>query len=141
MNDWLDRQLQRWLPWAQAWHALLRSFGLHVLTGFVAVGGHYLSMAGLLHAGAPHLWASGLGFCVGATLRYLLSYHAVFSPQNGVRTTLTRFLTVLGLQLLANLALLESLIQLGLPLWWAQIFTTILLTFANFAAYRWWVFR
>jgi len=33
------------------------------------------------------------------------------------------------------------MIELGLPLWPAQIVTTVLLTVSNYLAYRLWVFR
>jgi putative flippase GtrA len=43
--------------------------------------------------------------------------------------------------MLANTALLGALLATGIGVWPAQIATTILLTFANYAAYRLWVFR
>ena len=48
---------------------------------------------------------------------------------------------VILLQLALNSALLALLLDGGVPLWPAQIATTIVLTFANYLAYRLWVFR
>jgi len=48
---------------------------------------------------------------------------------------------VIGVGMIANTGLLAALLGVGLPLWPAQIATTILLTFGNYVAYRLWVFR
>lgn len=119
----------------------LRSFTLHVLTGFLAVAAHYALMWLLVRAGMAALPASTLGFTAGAATRFLLSYLHVFAPSEGVPATLFRFLLALAFQMLANMLLLGGLLRLGLGLWVAQVATTILLTFANYVIYRLWVFR
>jgi putative flippase GtrA len=65
----------------------------------------------------------------------------VFAPTKGLTTAGWRFVVVIGVGMLANTALLGALLSLGVPLWPAQIATTILLTFGNYVAYRLWVFR
>lgn len=119
----------------------IRSFSLHVLTGFIAVAAHYALMWLLLRVDTPSLVASGAGFVAGATTRYLLSYYKVFSPSGSVQSTVAKFLAVLGAQMALNLLLLKFFIIAGLTVWTAQISTTILLTFINFIAYRLWVFK
>lgn len=118
-----------------------RGFTLHVLTGFLAVGAHYLVMWLLVNGGVAPVPASSAGFVFGAATRFLLSYTHVFSPSDGVHVTLVRFIAALGLQFLANMVFLGVALRLGLDVWFAQIGTTVLLTFANYLVYRLWVFR
>jgi len=119
----------------------IRGFTLHVLTGFIAVAAHYALMWVLLSLGTPTLASSGVGFVAGAVTRYLLSYYAVFAPTGSVQSTVAKYLTVLGVQMTMNLILLKLFMLTGLSVWIAQIITTILLTFANYIAYRLWVFK
>jgi len=119
----------------------LREFTLHVLTGFLTVAAHYSVMWLLVRSGMAAVPASGIGFLAGAATRFVLSYTKVFSPADGVPVTLARFIVALGLQWIANIALLDGLLLTGLQLWLAQIGTTVVLTFINYLAYRLWVFR
>jgi putative flippase GtrA len=121
--------------------ALAGNFSLHVLTGFAAVGVHYAMLYVLLQLGVEPLVASGIGFCGGAATRFALAYWRVFAPTHGLTIAGRRFLIALGAQALANTALLALLLEAGLHVWPAQIATTVLLTFGNYAAYRLWVFR
>ncbi len=120
---------------------LIANFSLHVLTGFAAVAVHYGVLYALLRLSVPPLVASGIGFCGGAATRFALAYWRVFSPSHGLTTAGRRFVVALGLQALANTALLGFLLETGLGVWPAQIATTVLLTFGNYVAYRLWVFR
>ena len=119
----------------------IHSFTLHVATGFLAVAAHYSVMYAFVRAGLAGVPASALGFIGGALTRFALSYWHVFSPSRGVKVASVRFVLVIALQLAANSALLAGLLSLGLSLWPAQVTTTITLTFANYLAYRLWVFR
>lgn len=120
---------------------LIANFSLHVLTGFAAVAMHYGALYGLLKLGVSPLAASAIGFCGGALTRFALSYWRVFSPSHGLTIAGRRFVIAIALQAVANTALLALLLSLGVGIWPAQIATTIVLTFVNYAAYRLWVFR
>jgi putative flippase GtrA len=120
---------------------LIANFSLHVLTGFAAVALHYGVLYGLLKLGVAPLAASAIGFCGGALTRFALSYWRVFSPSHGLTIAGRRFVIAIALQAAANTALLALLLSLGIGVWPAQIATTIVLTFVNYAAYRLWVFR
>ena len=120
---------------------LIANFSLHVLTGFVAVAVHYGALYALLGLGVRPLAASAIGFCGGALTRFALSYWRVFSPSQGLTIAGRRFVVAIALQAVANTALLALLLSLGVGVWPAQIATTIVLTFVNYAAYRLWVFR
>ncbi len=114
-------------------------FVAHVITGVMATGVHYLIMWALLKAGLSPLAASSLGFVGGAVTRFFLSYFHVFAPQSSVPSAAGRFVLVLALQMALNAVLLAGLMQL-LPLWWAQLVTTAILTVFNYVAHRLWVF-
>lgn len=123
------------------WLAECWRFTLHVLTGVLAVLAHYTLMAILLHFGSNALLATTIGFAAGAFTRFLLSYFHVFEPTKGASVAVGRFLVALAVQAVANGALFSAFLGLGLSTWPAQIATTVLLTFANYAMYRLWVFR
>ncbi len=118
-----------------------RRFTLHVVTGFAAVAAHYGTMAALLAIGLSPVPASSVGFAAGAVVRFMLAYRHVFDPTLPVAHSGLRFAIALGAQALANAALLSAGIALGIPTWPAQVGATVLMTFANYAAYRLWVFR
>jgi putative flippase GtrA len=119
----------------------IHTFTLHVLTGFLAVAAHYAVMYAMVRAGSAGVPASAVGFLFGAMTRFALSYWHIFAPSRGVRVASLRFLIAIAAQLALNSALLAGLLAQGISLWPAQIATTIVLTFANYLAYRLWVFR
>lgn len=121
--------------------AWLHGFTLHVATGFVAVGVHYGAMWLLVEARLGSVMASAMGFLAGAVARFALSYWHVFAPTRGVRVAGTRFAITIACQLVANSGILAALLAAGVPLWPAQVATTVALTVFNYLAYRLWVFR
>jgi putative flippase GtrA len=135
------RLLRRPAPGGAGLLHWLHSFTLHVVTGFLAVAAHYSIMYGFVRAGVAGVPASAIGFVGGGLTRFALSYWHIFSPSRGVKVASVRFLLVIAVQLVANSALLAGLLELGMSLWPAQVATTIALTFANYLAYRLWVFR
>ena len=82
-----------------------------------------------------------MGFVAGALVRFALAYRHVFDPTLPVVHSGLRFAVALGAQALANAALLSAGLAAGIPTWPAQVGVTVLMTFANYAAYRLWVFR
>lgn len=125
---------------AAGWRDWIRRFVLHVATGVLAVVVHYALMALAMKGGLPPVAASALGFVGGAATRFYTAYFHVYAPRAGMRAALPRFLLVLGLQFVANALLLQALLALGVPVWWAQAATTVVLTFAVYVAYRLLVF-
>ena len=118
-----------------------RRFALHVATGFVAVAAHYGTMAAAIALGAAPVPGSSIGFAAGALVRFALAYWHVYDTTLPIAHSGARFAVALGAQALANAALLSAGLALGVGTWTAQVAATILMTFANFAAYRLWVFR
>lgn len=119
----------------------VHSFSLHVATGFAAVAAHYALMYAMLRTGLAPVPASAVGFVAGALTRFVFSYAHIFTPTQGINVAGVRFVVAILAQLAANSALLAALTTAGLAVWPAQVATTILLTFANYLVYRWWVFR
>ena len=118
-----------------------RRFALHVVTGFAAVAAHYGTMAATIALGLAPVPASSVGFVAGAVVRFTLAYRHVFDPTLPVAHAGVRFAVALAVQALANAALLSVGLTLGIPTWPAQVISTVVMTFANYAAYRLWVFR
>ncbi len=114
-------------------------FVAHVITGAMATGAHYLVMWALLKAGLDPLLASSTGFVAGAVSRFFLSYFHVFAPRSSVPAAAGRFVLALAVQMLLNGLFLSGLMHL-LPLWWAQVVTTAILTVFNYVLHRLWVF-
>lgn len=135
-GSWLDRLRPGPGPWR-----LALNFGAHVATGFAAVAVHYSIMALCIGAGVGPVAASSIGFVGGALTRFVLSYFGVFEPTRGLSAAGTRFVIAISLALAANSGLLAALLHFGVPLWWAQVATTIVLAFVNYAVHRFWVFR
>ncbi len=123
------------------WRDWLWRFVLHVATGLLAVAVHYALMALAMKGGLHPVAASALGFAGGAVTRFYTAYFHVYAPSGSMRAALPRFLLLLAVQFVANALLLQALLALGLPVWWAQAVTTIVLTFVVYLAYRLLVFR
>jgi putative flippase GtrA len=138
-TNWLKRALGR--PSGEGITHWLHSFSLHVATGFIAVAAHYALMYALLRTGQGPVAASACGFVAGAATRFVLSYAHIFAPTQGIHAAGARFAIAIAAQLAANSALLGLLTQQGIAVWPAQVATTVVLTFANYLVYRWWVFR
>jgi hypothetical protein len=126
--------------WRHGWRDWLWRFVLHLGTGVLAVVAHYVVMAVALAAGARPVAASALGFVVGAGVRFHASYKHVFVPTAGVKRIAPRFVLALAVQFVANAALLQALLGIGLGVWWAQLLTTGVLAVATYLVYRLLVF-
>jgi putative flippase GtrA len=123
------------------WSDWLRRFVLHVVTGFASVAVHYAVMWLLLRFDAAVLVASTVGFAFGALTRFVTAYYNVFEPTQRMRATIPKFVLALAAQGILNSVLLTGFMEIGVPLWYAQVTTTILMTFLNYVAYRLWVFK
>lgn len=124
----------------KALYALFLNFTLHCVTGLLAVVAHYGLMYLALNLGAVPVIATTFGFVGGATTRFLLAYYHVFTPSRPRGEAAVHFIAALGIQMVLNAALLAGLLAVGAAVWPAQLITTVLLTFINYAMYRLWVF-
>lgn len=119
----------------------IRRFVMHVATGALSVLVHYTLMALLLNSDVTPIVASSTGFCAGALTRFLTAYYNVFTPTGTVKAAVPKFLAALAGQAILNSLLLGTLMSTGMGVWWAQVSTTIFMTFLNYLVYRIWVFR
>lgn len=85
--------------------------------------------------------ASILGSVAGAIVNYLLSHHWVFRSKRKHSETLTKFVTVGGLGLVLNAAIMYVLVTMaGTHYLLAQVVATGIVLFWNFLGNRFWTF-
>jgi putative flippase GtrA len=121
----------------------LRGVGAAAAVGAVGTAAHYLLLVALVEAaGLAVVPASAAGFCLGATVNYLMNRTLVFRSARAHREALPRFMLV-ALTGLAWNALLMALLTgaAGLPYLVAQILTTGLLVFWHYMVNAAWTFR
>ncbi len=121
-------------------YSWMTGFILHIITGVMATAAHYAVMWLLLQAGLASLYATSIGFIFGAVTRFFLSYFHVFSSEAAIPTAMGRFIFALLVQMACNGMLLTQ-INKFVPIWEAQIVTTITLTIFTYITHRLWVFR
>lgn len=121
-------------------YSWLTGFFLHLITGVAAVAAHYSAMWAFLQVNLSALIASSLGFLFGAITRFVFSYFHIFSPTAAIPIAAGRFILALSAQFGCNAALVAGMLQF-VPVWHAQVGTTMILTILNYIVYRIWVFR
>jgi putative flippase GtrA len=121
-------------------YSWLTGFILHLLTGVLAVAAHYSAMWLLLQVNTAPLIATSVGFLFGAVTRFFLSYFHIFSPTAAIPKVAGRFIFALAAQMGCNAVLVAGFLKF-VPIWEAQVGTTITLAVFNYIAYRLWVFR
>ncbi len=101
---------------------------------------HYSAMWMFLQMNVASLTATSAGFLFGAVTRFLLSYFHIFSPSAAIPKAVGRFILALSAQMGFNTVLVAGFLHI-MPIWHAQIMTTMLLTVFNYIVYRIWVFK
>jgi putative flippase GtrA len=121
---------------------LTATFLRFVVVGVIATGVHYLVLVAAVElAGWSAVWGSGLGFGTGAVVNYLLNRRFTFRSQVPHGTAVSRFVVVMGGAFALNQLLMHLLTQVvGLPYLVAQILTTGITLFWNFAGNALWSF-
>jgi putative flippase GtrA len=122
---------------------LFRQFSGFVAVGFVAVGVHYALLIGLVEIfGMGAVPAALAGYSAGGTVSYVLNRRHVFRSNRPHEEAVTRFIIVVtvgfGLTYLFMLLLAQ---KARLPYLLAQMMTTGIVLFWNFAAHKMWTFR
>ena len=135
-------------PLGRRAHAALRARHNWVqLVKFCIVGavGYVLNLAvyaALIHVGLHYLLAATCSFLVAVSNNYTWNRLWTFRDQRGhVGYQGLRFLVVAVLAYLANLALLSTLIWIGLDEVLAQAIAIVLVTPINFVGNKLWSFR
>jgi len=122
---------------------LIRQFSGFVAVGFIATSVHYALLIGLVEIFAIRPVPAALaGYFGGGVVSYLLNRRHVFCSNRPHEEAVTRFLIVVivgfGLTYLFMLLLVQ---KAGVPYLSAQIVTTGIVLFWNFAAHKMWTFR
>ena len=130
---------------ARSWYLRKSHFAtgfiLHCLSGGITVVVHYGLMYLCLSSGVHPIVSTSIGFVGGATSRFLMAYYHIFTPSSDVPIAALRFSTTIFVQFVVNGLLMGALLSLSVPVWYAQVLTTVSMTMANYLAYRYWVFR
>ena len=118
------------------------TFGRFLVVGAISTSVHYVVLIAaveLLHWGAVP--GSGVGFCVGAVVSYLMNRRYTFRSEAPHATAVIRFVLVLAVGLGLNMLLMKLFTgQLGWPYLLAQMLTTGLVLFWHFAGNALWSF-
>jgi putative flippase GtrA len=120
----------------------LYSVPAYIGAGGIATAAHYATMFALVQAGLVRpLIGTIAGFCVGAVVKYVLSYTVTFRSTGSHIEAGPRFIAVLAVMFAANAGLFWTLnTALGLNYMVAQVITTIALIAPGYVANRRWVF-
>lgn len=121
---------------------LTATFMRFVVVGVIATAVHYLVLVAAVElAGWSAVWGSGLGFGTGAVVNYLLNRRFTFRSEVPHTTAVSRFLVVMGGALALNQLLMHLFTQVaGVPYLLAQVLTTGVTLFWNFAGNSLWSF-
>jgi putative flippase GtrA len=120
----------------------LYSVPAYIGVGGIATAAHYATLFALVQSGlAPPLIGTITGFCIGAVVKYVLSYTVTFRSTGRHVEAGPRFVAVLVLMLAATAGVFWTLNSaLGLNYMVAQVITTIALIAPGYVANRRWVF-
>ena len=121
---------------------LFRQFSGFVAVGFVATGVHYALLIGLVEVyGMGAVPAALAGYSAGRIVSYLLNRRHVFRSNKAHEEAVTRFIIAVtvgfGLTYLYMLLLVQ---KASVPYLVAQMVTTGIVLFWNFAAHKLWTF-
>ncbi|MGA7979189.1 MAG: GtrA family protein [Chromatiaceae bacterium] len=129
------------LGWVPAAFGLLDRLPSFALVGAIATAVQYLILFLLVDlAGSNPVLASGAGFVVSAFVNYFLNYRFTFRSTEQHRLALIRFMTVAGIGLSLNSAVMHTLIAGGVHYLFAQVFATGAVLLCTFAGHSIWTF-
>ncbi len=122
--------------------ALARQFLRFAAVGAVATAAHYAVLVALKElAHVPVLWATSLGYLVGAVVGYTLNRRFTFEANHRFTHGLAKYVGVGIVGLALNGAITMGLIHVGLHYLLSQMVATGIVLIWNFAAARLVVFR
>ncbi|MGD6756257.1 GtrA family protein [Streptomyces sp. BH105] len=101
--------------------------------------GTLVLLHGVLHM--PLAAATSLAFVTVLAVNFGLNRSFVFRSSAMVGPAFAKYLALVALNYGATLATVTGLAALGLPYVAAKTASTVLNAVANYAAFRWWVFR
>jgi putative flippase GtrA len=122
---------------------LFRQFSGFVAVGFIAACVHYALLIGLVEIfGVRAVPAALAGYSGGGIVSYLLNRRHVFRSNKPHEEAVTRFIVVVTVGFGLTYLFMLLLVQMaGVPYLLAQMVTTGIVLFWNFAAHKLWTFR
>lgn len=120
-----------------------RSFVLYVVSGVASVATHYaFTIAAVELVAWRPLFATSVGFLVGAVTKYLMNYFLAFESEEPHAAAIPRFGVMILSLFAANAAIFWALHEeAGLHYMVAQVITTGFLVPVGYLVNRAWVFR
>ena len=103
------------------------------IAGSLAVGTHLLILQAGIYLGVNLTVATSVGFIVGCCVNYALQRSWVFQYKAQTLTTFSRYVIVTGIMCVVNMILFNLLLRLPIGVLVAQVFSTLIVMFANFA--------
>ena len=118
---------------------------LKQLVGFVVAGGiatvvNFALFSVLLFSGVHYLVASALGYVSGILVSFAINRRFIFKSTGDSRAQLVRYTLIYLAAMLAQLALLEALVRLGVEPFFANAFALLVVVVVNFFVIRRFVF-
>jgi putative flippase GtrA len=121
---------------------LFRQFSSFVVVGFIATGVHYALLIGLVEiAGISAVAAALIGYGAGGTVSYGLNRRLVFRTNLPHEAAMSRFTLVAAVGFGLTYIFMSLFVHAaGIPYLPAQVATTGIVMFWNFAAHSLWTF-
>ena len=119
-----------------------QQFFIYAGIGAIGTVGHYATLVLLVQVvHTDPVFASTIGFIVGALINYLLNYRVTFNSKKRHCETLTKFLIVAGLGALINAAIMSTGINMfDIHYLVTQVVATCIVLALNFTANKYWTF-
>lgn len=111
-----------------------------ILAGGIATALNYGVYLLTLYSGVSYLLAATLGYLSGIAVSYLLNRRFVYASKAGVGPELIRYVVAYCVALIGQLALLESLVRLGLRPDFSNLIAIAMVVILNFFVIRRFVF-
>jgi putative flippase GtrA len=120
----------------------VKQFASFVKVGFAATAAHYVMLAALVELlSVNEVFASTLGYAVGAVVSYTLNYRFTFNSDRPHQIAVSRFFVIaLTGMALNSLAIAFLLHNLAVHYFVAQIAATGFVLLWNFVGNRYWTF-
>ncbi len=122
---------------------LARQFSSFAVVGVIATSSHYALLIGLVEIFRVSAVSAALaGYCAGGTVSYLLNRRHVFRSNRPHDEAITRFVIVAIVGFGLTYLFMSLFVQKAhIPYILAQVVTTGIVMFWNFAAHKMWTFR
>jgi len=119
-----------------------QQFFIYAGIGAIGTVGHYATLVLLVQViHTDPVFASTIGFIVGALINYLLNYRVTFNSNKRHREALTKFLIVAGLGAVINGAIMTAGINMfDIHYLVIQVVATCFVLALNFTANKYWTF-